>query len=84
MFVEATFLSKRRLYARFNASTGHSINREIQLAKLFQFKKPLRESQKSVSEISYQPSFEDVTHASHWFGNLKGMSATPWKMDNGW
>ena len=81
--VKATFLSKRRLYTRFKAATAHSINREIQLVKLFHFKKLLRESQKSISEISYQLGFEDVTHISRWFKSLEKISPTQWKTDNG-
>lgn len=80
--VQSTFLSKRRLYARFKAVTGHSINREIQLGKLSRFKQLLRDTQKSVGEIGYEVGLGDVTHVSRWFANIEGKSPSVWREEN--
>lgn len=80
--VRSTFLSKRRLYSRFKAVTGHSISQEIQLVKLSNFKRLLRETQKSVSEIGYLIGFDDVTHVARWFTNIEGKTPSEWRYEN--
>lgn len=80
--VAATSLGKRRLHTRFKEVTGYSIHREIQIARLQRFKKMLRETNKSINEISYQMGFQDVSHVSRWFHSLEGMSPTGWKKAN--
>ncbi|MEX1240763.1 MAG: DNA-binding transcriptional regulator [Cyclobacteriaceae bacterium] len=80
--VKATTISRRSLYGRFEAVTGHSINSEIQQRKLHKFKKLLKEKKLSIKEIAYEVGFDDVAHVSRWFSSLESLSPTEWKLRN--
>lgn len=78
--VKTTAISRRSLYSRFEAVTGHSINREIQQRKLHKFKTLLKEKRLSIKEIAYQIGFDEVAHVSRWFSSLEQMSPSEWKL----
>lgn len=80
--VRATTISRRSLYSRFEAVTGHSINNEIQQRKLQKFKRLLKEKKLSIKEVAYQVGFDEVAHVSRWFSSLENISPTEWKIKN--
>ena len=80
--VNATSLSRRTLYSRFEAVTGHSINNEIQQRKIQKFKSLLKEKRLSIKEIAYRVGFEEVAHVSRWFTSIEKLSPSEWKDKN--
>lgn len=77
--VSATNISRRTLYSRFKAATGHSINSEIRQRKLQRFKLLLKEKNLSVKEAAYQVGFEEIAHVSRWFASLENTSPSEWR-----
>jgi transcriptional regulator GlxA family with amidase domain len=75
----ATALSRRALYEKFQHTLGCSVHQYIKQLRVEEIARLLCESDMSISKIAYMMGFTDVDHIAQYFRKHKGINPSTYR-----
>jgi len=76
---DATSLSRRALYEKFQHTLGCSVHQYIKRLRVEEIARLLCESDMSISKIAYMMGFTDVDHIAQYFKKHKGVTPSTYR-----